>query len=104
MNTLRNRFGKFLAPVSVGETYRILGYHTGEFIGECEFVDRDLARFRVLDPLRRAPRVAQKCPYPACVLRDFHVGDHELTSVRDGALIEVRWQFASFAPVAEVAA
>ena len=92
----RDRFGKFFAPVSVGETYRVVGYYTGEFVGECERVDREVARFRVLDPMRPAPRVAEKCPFPACVLRDCHAGDHELTSVRVGAAIDVNWKFVTF--------
>ena len=101
---IRNRFGKFFAPVSVGEVYRVIGYHTGEFVGECEQVDREVARFRVLDTLRPSPKVAQRCSFPACVLRDFHGGEHELTTVRVGAAIDVTWKFATFSPVAGVAA
>jgi hypothetical protein len=92
----RNRFGKFWAPIEVGEVYRVVGYYTGEFIGECERVDRDVARFRVIDPLRRTPRVSSKCPFPACVLREFHQSDHELTSVRVDAVVEVSWKFVTF--------
>ena len=99
----RNRFGNFFAPVSVGEVYRVVGYYTGDFIGECERVDRDVARFMVIDPLRPSPKVASKCPFPACVLREFHSGDHELTSVRVGATIEVRWRFVAFGVVAKQA-
>jgi hypothetical protein len=92
----RNRFGNFFAPVSLGATYRVTGYHTGEFIGEVEQIDRDVARLRVVDTLRRAPRVVDGCPFPACVLHDFHAGDHELTSLRVGAMIDVSWRMAKF--------
>lgn len=96
----RNRFGNFYAPVKRGEIYRVVGYYTGDFIGECEMIDRDIARFRVLDPLRPSPKVTQKCAYPACVLRDFHGGDHELTTVRIGATIDVNWKFVAFGAAA----
>jgi hypothetical protein len=98
----RNRFGKFWAPVEVGHAYRVFGYHT-EFIGDCEAVDRDVARFRVIDTLRPNPKVGNKCPFPGCVAREFHGGNHELTSVRTGAAINVVWKLAKFAPVERAA-
>lgn len=99
----RNRFGNFWAPVLVGEAYRVAGYHTGEFIGECERVDRDIARFRVIDTLRPSPKVAQKCPFPACVLREFHASDHELASLRVGAAIDVSWRFIKVSLIGKAA-
>ena len=100
----RDCFGKFFAPVSVGESYRVVGYYTGEFIGECESVSREIARFRVTDSLRPSLRVCEKCPFPACVLREFHTDDHELTSVRVGAAIDVSWKFVTFGLIGKLAA
>jgi len=92
----------------VGQRYRVRGYWTGEFIGELyEIRGRlggsaayPLAVFTVTDPLRPLPRVSEKCPFPYCVARDFHEGEHEFCVVRPGARIEIGFALARFEAVA----
>jgi hypothetical protein len=90
---------KFFCPLSIGKEYRVVGYHTGDFVGEVEGVDRTFARVRVIDPLRPRPRIKDRCSFPECVRKDFHGGDHEFVRVREGALIEVSWESAKWIPV-----
>jgi len=86
-----------MAPVLKGRTYRVVGYYTGDFIGECVGVDRTVARFVVIDPLRRIPKVRTRCPFPECVGKEFHDGDHEFADpCRKEAVLEVVWRNASF--------
>jgi hypothetical protein len=92
---------KFVGPVKVGKVYRIDGYYTGEFIGEVEAADRGKARVRVLDPMRPIPKVVNRCCFPECLREDFHGGEHEFASVREGALVEVSWALAKWAEVPE---
>lgn len=82
-----------LAP---GRTYRVYGYHTGDFIGRCVDVDNEIARFEVTDTLRPAPKVKEKCAYPSCVRGVEHGGDHEFPRVRLGGLVDVWWRSAGF--------
>ena len=95
------RAAKFFCPLAIGKEYRIVGYHTGDFVGEVEGVDRTFARVRVIDPMRPRPRVKDRCSFPECVRKDFHKGDHEFVRVREGALIEVSWESAKWIPVIE---
>jgi hypothetical protein len=89
-------------PVKMGGLYRIVGYHTGDFIGEVEAVHRDTVHVRVVDPLRPFPRVQNRCSYPECVREDFHNGDHEFVRVRTGAVLEVAWALARFVEAKQV--
>jgi hypothetical protein len=93
------RIAKFWCPLSLGKQYRVEGYHTGDFVGEVESVDRDRARVRVIDPMRPMPRVKNRCCFPECVREDFHFGDHEFARVREGVLLEVSWGAAKWIPV-----
>jgi hypothetical protein len=92
------RVAKFWCPLSLGKQYRVEGYHTGDFVGEVEAVDRDRARVRVTDPMRPMPRVKNRCCFPECVREDFHFGDHEFARVREGVLLEVSWRAAKWIP------
>jgi hypothetical protein len=85
-----------VAPVHIGRTYRVAGYYTGDFIGKCLDVDRSVASFLVVDPLRRIPKVRTHCPFPACVLRDLHQGEHEFADVRENTVLEVAYRNAHF--------
>jgi hypothetical protein len=87
---------KFFCPLSIGTEYRVVGYHTGDFVGEVLSVDRTFARVRVIDPMRPRPRVKDRCSFPECVRKDFHEGDHEFVRVRKGALVEVSWESAKW--------
>src|SRR5260370_19668120 len=93
------RVAKFFGPLSLGKAYRVEGYHTGDFLGEVESVDRDLARIRVTDPLRPRPRVKNRCSFPECVREDFHGGDHEFVRLRSGVLLEISWRMAKWIPI-----
>lgn len=93
------RCAKYYRPVKIGALVRIEGYHTGDFIGTVETVQRDVAGIRVTDPLRPMPRVKNRCSFPECVRADFHSGEHEFMRVRIGVLIEVWWANARFVPI-----
>lgn len=96
---------KFFCPVAIGKEYKVSGYHTGTFIGRCDQADRDIAKFTVLDSLRPIPKVRNRCPFPGCVLKDFHAGnDHELLRVRVGGQVEVFWRQAKFEDLEKEAA
>lgn len=43
----RNRFGKFETPVLVDGRYRVLGYHTGDFVGDWHAHEHELVSMRV---------------------------------------------------------
>jgi hypothetical protein len=88
----------------VGRAWLVTGYHTGDFIGRCESLHRERAFFTILDTLRPAPRIHERCPFPGCVGKDFHGGDHELTSMRVGATIELLWRHARYVPVEDLPA
>jgi len=88
--------GRFWSPIAIGHAYRVLRYHTGVFIGRVDFVDRDVARLTVIDPLRPMPKIANRCSFPECIREDFHAGDHEFSRVRQGATVEVFWRNAKF--------
>jgi hypothetical protein len=82
-----------------GKLYRVRGYYTGDFIGECVSIDRHVAVFEITDTLRPAPRIPKpKCPFPGCVRAEFHIEDHELARMRVGGKIEVFWRNAEFVP------
>ena len=87
-------------PVHAGFTYRVEKHYLGDFVGEVEYADNDLARIRVTDPMRPRPRVENRCCFPECVREDFHSGDHEFVSVRKGALLEIQWRSAKWVLVA----
>lgn len=96
------------ARLQLGREYRVTGYWTGEFIGRLDEVRGTsnvrgaypLAVLTVVDPLRPLPKVREKCPFPFCVARDFHEGEHEVCSIRPGARIEVGLALARFLEVA----
>ena len=90
------RAAKYWSPCAIGKAYRVEGYHYGDFIGTVESIDRDIAQVRVIDPLRPFPPVKNKCPYPECVLEDFHSGDHYKLRVREGVLLAVQWRCAKW--------
>ncbi len=96
---IRSMGAKFFCPITTGNLYRVEGYHTGDFVGEVERVNRDSAFVRVTDPMRPAPRVLNRCSFPECVRDDFHGGDHEFVRVREGAVIEVSWRAAKWTPI-----
>ena len=98
---LQRMRGGFWSPVTIGKRYRVEGHYLGDFIAEIEDIDRDLARVRIVDPLRPLPRVKNRCPFPQCVIEEFHGGDHEFCSVREGALLEIHWRTAKSIPIAE---
>ena len=81
-----------------GQSWLVKGYHTGEFVGRCVSIDHSVAVFVITDTLRPLPKVRERCPYPGCVRKDFHEGDHELARVRMGGEIEVFWRNAKFVP------
>jgi hypothetical protein len=92
----------------LGQHYRVTGYWTGEFIGcleELRGVSNvrgayPLAVLTVVDPLRPLPKVREKCPFPFCVAREFHEGEHEVCTIRPGGRIEVGLGLARFVEVA----
>jgi hypothetical protein len=94
----RSRGSKFFCPPSLGKSYRVLGYHTGDFIGKVVSVDRTFAKVRVTDPMRPGPCVKNRCAFPQCVREDFHHGDHEFVCMRAGAVIDVAWESAQWIP------
>ena len=92
-----------------GRCYKVTGYWTGDFIGRLEDVRfpkfcgpgiHPLTVLTIVDPLRPLPKVHEKCPFPFCVARDFHDGEHEFSTVRPGARIEVGFALARFEEVA----
>jgi hypothetical protein len=101
MAVFARRAVKFWCPLKCGQIFRIEGYHTGDFVGEIESLDRDMARVRVIDPMRPLPRVRNRCPFPECIREDFHFGDHEFVRVREGVLLEVVWRAAKWIPILE---
>jgi|SRR5580700_7828648 hypothetical protein len=96
---LRSMGAKFWCPLTIGNRYRVEGYHTGDFVGEVERANRDIALVRVTDPMRPMPRVLNRCCFPECIREDFHFGDHEFVRVREGVLLEVSWRAARFVPI-----
>jgi hypothetical protein len=96
---LRSMGAKFYCPIAIGNLYRVVGYHTGDFVGEVERVNRDIAFVRVTDPMRPTPRVKNRCAFPECIREDFHFGDHEFVRVREGVLLEVSWRAAKWVPI-----
>lgn len=91
---------KFWCPVAIGHVYRVIGYHTGDFVGEVERADASVALFLVRDPLRTIPKVTDRCSFPQCVGEEFHDGDHRFEPVRAGAQLLVYWRNAKFEEVA----
>jgi hypothetical protein len=96
---LRSMGAKFYCPITIGNLYRVEGYHTGDFVGEVERVNRDIALIRVTNPMRPTPRVKNRCAFPECIRDDFHFGDHEFVRVREGVLLEVSWRAAKWIPI-----
>ena len=96
---LRSMGAKFWCPIAIGKRYRVEGYHTGDFVGEVERVNRDSAFVRVTDPMRPTPRVKNRCCFPECIRDDFHFGDHEFVRVREGVMLEVSWRAATWVPI-----
>jgi hypothetical protein len=88
----------------VGRAWLVRGYHTGDFVGRCESIGRDIAVFLVLDTMRPAPRIADRCCFPGCVLQDCHPSDHELARIRIGARVEVFWRNAQYVAAEDLAA
>ena len=91
-----------------GETYQVSGYWTGNFVGECISLSgprryAKAAVFEVIDPMRPLPRVRNRCPFPECVRREEHDGDHEFVPVRVGASIEIAFRNARLVRVPEKA-
>jgi hypothetical protein len=73
----------------VGSIYRVVGYHTGDFVGSCVAITRTTVVLRITDTLRPGPRVLNRCAFPQCVREDLHPGDHEYARVRRGAEITI---------------
>ena len=84
---------KFWGP-AVGATYRVLSYHTGEFIGQVESCDRDIAVLTVIDPLRPYQKLG--CPFPDCIAEVDHDGGHVFPTLCAGHRIEIHWKLARF--------
>lgn len=99
MTWLRSSGARFWSAIKPGRVYRVEGYHTGDFTGEVLRVDRDIAQVRVVDPMRPIPRVRNRCSFPECVRADFHGGDHEFVSVRQGALLQVSVALTKWIPI-----
>lgn len=96
------RVAKFYRPVTLNKPLLIKGHYLGDFIGAVEAVERDVARVRVIDALRTFPRVRNRCVFPQCIREDFHHGDHEFPTIREGALVAIDWHTAKFLPVDSV--
>lgn len=79
--------------------YRIERYSCGDFIGEILKINQGLAQVRVVDTLRPAPRVLERCCYPQCILSDFHLGEHEFASIRLGAVLDIPLRLAKWVPL-----
>ena len=84
----------------VGKEFRVLGYHTGDFCGRLESIDRDIAVFTVTDNFRRVAIPIDRCSYPGCILSDLHDGPHEFDPSRllVGSKVEVAWRVAKLEP------
>lgn len=93
------RFAKFHRPVKLHTPFLIKGHYLGDFIGEVESVERDVAHVRVTDTLRPAPRVRNRCVFPQCIREDFHHGDHEFPRICWGELVAIDWHTAKFLPI-----
>lgn len=93
-----------LLSLRPGDSYIVRGYHTGDFAGELVRFSNPkrkfahFAYFRVIDTMRPAPKVRNRCPYPECVRAQEHDGDHEFNSIREGALVEIPLELAAFQP------
>jgi hypothetical protein len=83
---------------AIGRAWWIRGYQTGDFVGRLDWIGKNTAFVTVLDTLRPLPRIEDRCPFPGCVRGDFHGGDHELATIRVGALVEISWAFAKWVP------
>ena len=83
------------------DVVRVSGYHTGDFLGEVERVDRDVVALLITDPLR--PYQKKGCPFPQCIAEADHDGAHVFPTLCAGHRIEVPWRLAKFETV-EVAA
>jgi hypothetical protein len=83
-----------LLPPMPGYNYLVRGYHTGEFIGRVESVDRQCAHVSVVDPLR--PHQRGSCPFPQCIRDEDHDGGHIFPSLCVGAKLEIPWRLAQF--------
>jgi hypothetical protein len=84
---------KFWRP-TVGWIYIVRGYYTGEFIGQVESCDRDIAVLTVIDPLR--PHQKRGCPFPQCIAELDHDGLHQFPTLCAGAKLEIPWKLARF--------
>lgn len=98
---LRQRTRRSAGGLKIRKVYRVEGYSLGDFIGELLAIDLDLARVRVVDSLRPAPRVKNRCCFPKCIREDFHEGDHEFPTIRADATVQVPWKLANWVPVEE---
>ncbi len=95
-----------MAVVHVGTRYRISGPRThGEFIGKCVDIvrvgERRALQFLITNTLRPSPRVANKCPFPHCIAKQYHGGEHEFPRIREGVLVELTPREAKFVAVDE---
>lgn len=90
-------------PIVVGKIYKVVGYHTGDFVGQLLRIDHDVARFMVIDTLRPSTlrRIRNRCAFPWCVLKDLHEGDHEIPKMRIGGMLEIYWANAGFIEAAD---
>lgn len=87
---------------TVGRSYIVRGYYTGDFFARCERLALNgAALLTVLDTMQPRPRVEDKCPFPDCIRGDWHGGDHEFPRLRVGASIEVGRCHAWYVPAAE---
>lgn len=77
------------AMIELGGKFRVTGYHTGDFVGECTRVGAQLAEFRILEiPRDRCKPASELCPFVGCVLEPDHDDDHKV-GYRVGGFVEV---------------
>jgi len=86
---------------TIGHTYIVRGYHTGDFLARCEAISRvcgTRAVVTVLDTMRPRPRISDRCAFPDCVREDWHGGDHEFARIRIGASLTIEVPHAWYVP------
>jgi len=94
--------------IHIGRCYLVRGIFPGDFVGRCLGVVRvggeKSVQMQITDTLRPAPRIPDKCPFPECVQKQDHAGDHEFLRIRVGNYIDVPVRSARFFEVEKEAA
>jgi len=79
--------------LEIGREYVVSKYWPGTFKARLLDISEmgTYLHFLVTDAMRPGPLIEDKCPFPECVLKDSHPGDHAFADFRNGLELTIRY-------------